>query len=155
MQQVVDRHPSKDGKHLLGILDEGMARNLRWQCHAVQGKVNRWLHLLVEGIGLGKPVTMYCARHSWATIAREKHVPMSVISDGMGHHSEKTTRIYLRGIDTAEIDKCNDLLIGEILKDGTYASPAFPQSSSPLPSSSSSMPSPMTSRGSALKGSRY
>lgn len=117
MQEIVDRHPSKDGKHLLGILDEGMGRDLRWQCHAVQGRVNRWLHLLVEGIALGKPVTMYCARHSWATIAREKHVPMSVISDGMGHHSEKTTRIYLRGIDAEEIDKCNDLLINEIFKD--------------------------------------
>ena len=117
MQEIVDRHPSKDGKHLLGILDEGMAgRSLRWQCHAVQGRVNRWLHLLVERIRLGKPVTMYCARHSWATIAREKHVPMSVISDGMGHRSEKTTRIYLRGIDAEEIDRCNDLLIGEIWK---------------------------------------
>lgn len=117
MQQVVDRHPSRDGKHLLGILDEGMAKDLRWQCHAVQGRVNRWLHKLVGRIGLGKPVTMYCARHSWATIARENHVPMSVISDGMGHHSEKTTRIYLRGINAEEIDKCNDLLINEILKD--------------------------------------
>ena len=117
MQEIVDRHPSKDGKHLLGILDEGMAgRSLRWQCHAVQGRVNRWLHLLVERIRLGKPVTMYCARHSWATIAREKHVPMSVISDGMGHRSEKTTRIYLRGIDAEEIDRCNDLLINEIWK---------------------------------------
>ena len=117
MQQVVDRHPSKDGKHLLGILDERMEKGLRWQCHAVQGRVNRWLHQLVEDIGLGKPVTMYCARHSWATIAREKHVPISVISDGMGHHSEKTTRIYLRSINAEEIDRCNDLLIGEIWKD--------------------------------------
>lgn len=111
MQEIVDRHPSKDGKHLLGLLDENQERDLRWQCHAAQGRVNRWLHRLVEGIGLGKPVTMYCARHSWATIARENHVPMSVISDGMGHHSEKTTRIYLRGIDAEEIDRCNDLLI--------------------------------------------
>jgi len=38
---------------------------------------------------------LYIARHSWATIARGKDVPLSVISEGLGHDSETTTQIYL------------------------------------------------------------
>lgn len=54
---------------------------------------------------------MYVARHSWATLARNQGVPLTLISEGMGHSSEKTTRIYLASIDTAELDRANSRLI--------------------------------------------
>lgn len=59
---------------------------------------------------------MYVARHSWATIARQKNIPLSVICDGMGHNSEKTTQIYLQSVDADAIDRCNDKLIAAITK---------------------------------------
>ena len=51
------------------------------------------------------------ARHSWASIAKSKNVPLSVISEGMGHDSEATTRIYLASLDTVAIDKANSLIL--------------------------------------------
>ncbi|MDE6810935.1 MAG: site-specific integrase, partial [Muribaculaceae bacterium] len=39
-------------------------------------------------------------RHSWASVGRSQGVPLAVISEGMGHHSETTTRIYLASLDT-------------------------------------------------------
>ena len=36
---------------------------------------------------------------------------MSVISEGMGHSSEATTRIYHASLDTATIDRANSLII--------------------------------------------
>ena len=61
---------------------------------------------------------MYVARHSWATIARSMHIPVSVISDSLGHHSEKTTQIYLKSIDEDVIDRTNDMLIAAVEKCG-------------------------------------
>ena len=73
--------------------------------------INRYLKKIGERIGLSIPLTMYVARHSWASIARSKNVPLSVISDGLGHDSELTTRIYLSTLDNAEIDKANRMII--------------------------------------------
>ena len=57
------------------------------------------------------PLTMYVSRHSWASIAKSKNIPLSVISEGMGHESENTTRIYLATLDTDTIDKANSLIL--------------------------------------------
>ena len=58
---------------------------------------------------------MYVARHSWASIARSKNVPISVISEGMGHNSERTTQIYLASIDKSQIDNANVSIINDLL----------------------------------------
>ena len=39
------------------------------------------------------------------------NIPLSVISEGMGHESENTTRIYLTTLDTDTIDKENSLIL--------------------------------------------
>ena len=69
-------------------------------------------------LGLSKPLTMYVARHSWATIARGMDIPVSVISDSLGHHSEKTTQIYLKSIDADVIDCANEKLIAAVENNG-------------------------------------
>lgn len=114
MQQIAERLPSKDGSHLLGILDDRLPSSWRKQCHARQQSANEALKHIGKRLGLPHELTMYVARHSWASIAKQLHVPMSIISDGMGHHSERTTQIYLADIDTGELDKANDLLIEAI-----------------------------------------
>lgn len=50
---------------------------------------------------------LYIGRHSWATIARGKDIPLSVISEGLGHESETTTQIYLDSIKSYEVDEAN------------------------------------------------
>lgn len=54
---------------------------------------------------------MYVSRHSWASIAKSKNIPTSVISEGMGHDSEKTTQIYLASLDTSIVDKANKIVL--------------------------------------------
>ena len=54
---------------------------------------------------------MYVARHSWASIARDEGIPISVISEGMGHDSESTTQIYLASLATQVIDKANKKIL--------------------------------------------
>ena len=57
------------------------------------------------------PLTLYVARHSWASAAKAKGIPLSVISEGMGHNSETTTQIYLASLDTAVVDRANSIIL--------------------------------------------
>ena len=57
-------------------------------------------------------LTSYVARHSWATIAKDLNIPISVISEGLGHEDMKTTQIYLDSLDADVIDKANELISG-------------------------------------------
>lgn len=57
------------------------------------------------------PLTMYVARHSWASAAKAKGIPVSVISEGMGHDSESTTQIYLASLDASVVDSANSIIL--------------------------------------------
>lgn len=57
---------------------------------------------------------LYIARHSWASVAKSKHIPLAVISEGMGHSSENTTQIYLASLDNAVIDHANRLILRDL-----------------------------------------
>lgn len=106
MQEIVNRYPSKTGKYLLPIIhcQNGKERN-QYRNH--QSKINEDLKAIAKMVGIGQNLTMYCSRHSWATIAREMKVPIEVISRGMGHTNERTTEIYLKTIDIKMIDQAN------------------------------------------------
>ena len=60
------------------------------------------------------PLTLYVARHSWASIAKQKQIPISVISDALGHDSEKTTLIYLSTLDTSAVDNANSEILAAL-----------------------------------------
>ena len=53
-------------------------------------------------------ITTHMSRHSWATQAKEAGAPIAVISEGLGHTSEKTTRIYLKEFDRSVVDAVNE-----------------------------------------------
>lgn len=61
-------------------------------------------------------LTSYTARHSWATAARNHNIPISVISAGMGHSSERTTQIYLAALENSIIDDANQGLINSLIE---------------------------------------
>ncbi len=76
--------------------------------------VNRKLKKVAEMAGLSVPLTMYVSRHSWASVAKNKNIPISVISKRMGHDSEMTTQIYLASLDTAVVDKANSMILNSL-----------------------------------------
>ena len=42
------------------------------------------------------------------------NIPLSIISESMGHTSESTTRIYLASLDNVLIDDANKMIIDTI-----------------------------------------
>lgn len=113
MQEIVERHPNTTTEYLLPVITDPASGGRRQYWNALH-LVNRKLKKVAEMAGLSVPLTMYVARHAWASIARSKNIPLSVISEGMGHDSETTTRIYLASLDTSVIDEANKLILKEL-----------------------------------------
>ena len=116
MQEIVDRYNIPGSPYLLPIIARpGMDE--RKQYINASHRINRYLKAIGKELGLSVPLTHYVARHSWASAARSKNIPISVISEGMGHDSENTTRIYLASLDTTTIDKANRLILNSLCRE--------------------------------------
>ncbi len=77
--------------------------------------INKSLKIIGKECGVPFPLTMYCARHTWATLSQTIGAPITVISKGLGHDNTQTTAIYLAGIETPVVDKHNRILIDKVL----------------------------------------
>ena len=73
-------------------------------------EVNRRLKLIGNTLHFHFPLTTYVARHSWASIAKRSGIPIAVISEGLGHDSEKTTQIYLDSFENNVLDAANEII---------------------------------------------
>jgi site-specific recombinase XerD len=79
----------------------------------VNKKVNKDLKKIALELGIKAThsITHYVARHSWASIQKQNGTGTSVISESMGHDSEKTTQIYLQSFVHEVLDEANANLI--------------------------------------------
>lgn len=110
MQDIIDKYDTADSPYLLPIIRD-MDRDKRRQYKNASHLVNNKLKKIGEQLGLGIPLTSYVTRHTWASIAKSKNIPVSTISEALGHDSETTTRIYLTSLDTSSVDKANSIVL--------------------------------------------
>ncbi|MDE6277774.1 MAG: site-specific integrase [Muribaculaceae bacterium] len=106
MQSIIDKYAERTDKYLLPIIRRATT-NERSSYRNTAYSINRNLRKIAEQAGISGPLTLYVARHSWASAAKTKGIPVSVISEGMGHDSETTTQIYLASLDTRAVDNAN------------------------------------------------
>lgn len=111
MQKIVDKYAMPQSDYLLPIIKTTCNVEARKQYIYASHNINQSLKVIGRRLGLPLPLTMYVSRHAWASIAKSKNVPVSVISEGLGHDSETTTRIYLASLDTLAIDKANNMIL--------------------------------------------
>lgn len=114
MEKIVVKYEGCSATQYLLPIITRMDVNERTQYQNAISRVNIALKTVARLVNLTMPLTMYCSRHSWASIAKSKNIPLSVISEGMGHDSEETTRIYLASLDTSIVDEANTLIINSI-----------------------------------------
>ena len=110
MQMILDKYPENKSDYLLpiirrpGVNERSTYRNAGYN-------INHNLKRIAGMVGVTIPLTLYVARHSWASAAKAKGIPLSVISEGMGHDSEATTQIYLASLDTSVVDRANSIIL--------------------------------------------
>ena len=110
MEDILSKYPKYQTDYLLPIIKETV--NERRQYDNALHLVNYHLKDLSSILKLQRPLTMYVARHSWASAAKARNIPLPVISEGMGHDSEATTQIYLASLETSVVDKANKIILG-------------------------------------------
>ena len=110
MQMILDKYPENATDYQLPII-KNPGTNERCTYRNMGYNINHNLKKIAKMVGVQIPLTLYVARHSWASAAKAKGIPLSVISEGMGHDSEATTQIYLASLDTSVVDRANSLIL--------------------------------------------
>ena len=114
LQNIINQYEKKDSPFLFPILNTEDENKAYSQYEIALNYYNRQLKRLSKLLEPNINLSSYTPRHTWATTARNKNVPLSIISAGMGHSSEKTTLIYLTKIDNSIIDEVNKAIIDSI-----------------------------------------
>ena len=110
MQFILDKYPENLSDYVLPIIRRHSS-NERSTYRNAAYNINHNLKKIASMVGVTIPLTLYVARHSWASAAKAKGIPLGVISEGMGHDSEATTRIYLASLDTSVVDRANSIIL--------------------------------------------
>ena len=63
-----------------------------------------------------RKLTSYVARHTWATEALKKNIPLAAISQSLGHTSIKTTQLYLASLSQDKLNKANKKVTDKVDK---------------------------------------
>lgn len=114
MWQIIQKYAPANGERefLFPILPSSSPTHSQYKhCLAMH---NRELKTVGEKLNIPVPFTSYVIRHSWASSALQSGVPVAVISQGLGHSSEKTTRYYLSELDVSELTKANRIVSAPI-----------------------------------------
>ena len=112
LNQLRNRQESRPNcpDYLFGILRGDKKRKDECAYREYQSalrKFNYCLKGLAKALHLKSPVTSYTLRHSWATTAKYRGVPIEMISESLGHKSIKTTQIYLKGFELKDRTEVN------------------------------------------------
>lgn len=81
--------------------------------HKTLRSFNEKLNTIATLAKINKKITSYVARHSYATIMKQKGVSVEVISESMGHSSVLVTMAYLKDFENDYLDEANERLLNE------------------------------------------
>ena len=123
LDQLRNRQSPRPGcpDYLFGILHGDKKRKDERAYREYQSALRRFnycLKSLAKRLRLNFPVTSYTLRHSWATTAKYRGVPIEMISESLGHKSIKTTQIYLKGFELKERTEVNRMNLSYVKRCG-------------------------------------
>ncbi len=77
----------------------------------VRKRINAELKKLAVLAGIETDLTTYVARHTYATVMKRSGVSLAMISESMGHESEKTTMVYFDSFEKDELYEASKNLL--------------------------------------------
>ena len=102
---------SKDKRksdYLLDIIPDGNPVDQYNKVTWARKRYNKNLKELAKMAGIEENVTSYAARHTFASGADDMGIPLTAISQMMGHKRISTTQAYLSGLRKSKIDTYQD-----------------------------------------------
>lgn len=73
--------------------------------------VNRNLKEIGKKTGIAIDLTTYVSRHTYAWVLKKNGISTTIISQAMGHDSEKTTQIYLNDFENKILDEASKKIL--------------------------------------------
>ena len=117
MKEIINRYLDPNSDYIFPVLSkyENCSEQVKWEkTNSALAAYNKKLKGLAVFVGIDGHLTSYVARHSWASLASQEGVPIATISRGLGHESEKTTRIYVSQLDSSDVGRANRQVISRI-----------------------------------------
>lgn len=104
--EIMNRYRSSQRKYIFPILDnrERTQRQIRNRIYDVLANINGHLEDIGKELGIELKISSYVARHSYATVLKRAGVSTSVISESLGHSSERITQVYLDSFDNEQVN---------------------------------------------------
>lgn len=114
-QRILDYYLTKDPKStfVFPIITQSDPSKQYTQVQEARKRFNKRLKKIGEMCGIEKTLTSYVSRHSFATLAKNKGIPITAISEMLGHESVKTTQVYLDSLPSDMIDKYHRDILGD------------------------------------------
>lgn len=111
--ELINKYNDPENPYLFPILSSNHKTEQQKanRVHKIIGKTNEDLKRIGERLKLPIPLTTYVARHSFATVLKRSGVQTSVISESLGHSSEKVTQIYLDSFENTQLNKAMKCLL--------------------------------------------
>ena len=105
--KIVSKYADNNSSYLFPILSDFHKTEIQKanRVHKVITKVNRELKQIGKELNIPIDLTTYTARHSFATVLKRSGVNTAIISESLGHSSEKVTQIYLDSFENSQIDE--------------------------------------------------
>lgn len=113
LQQLIDKYADPTSPYLLPMLRQDDSYKAY---RIIQRKLNKRILQVGQMLEFSFPLTFYVARHTWASLAQEAGIPISVISPCLGHDNEATTRVYLALINQNVLDEANNRVLNSYKK---------------------------------------
>lgn len=113
IQKVIERWGNKTtspSDYVFPVLRDGLTPGQqKSRIHDFISEINAGLAIACADLGLPK-ITTYSARHTYATIAKNKGASVSFLKEALGHSDERTTEHYLDSFDIETKRKIASLL---------------------------------------------
>lgn len=109
---ILQRYGNETSEYLFAFMDAGSEEVFYKKYRSELERTNYLLKKIGKELNLEIPLTMYVARHSWASAANDTGAAITSISTSLGHTSLKTTQIYLKELDIETIRQLNNCVTG-------------------------------------------
>lgn len=117
MQVVMDRYREEGNPYVFPFLRRhcyDKAKEVSEQ--TAMRRTNRQLNKLGRFLDFPQPLTSYVARHTWASSAEASEMSISLISQALGHGSERITRTYMKGIPSHIMDSASKKMFDTLIR---------------------------------------
>ena len=105
-KEIIDKYTDSTRKYLFPVLDNKSrtVTQVKDRIYDVLANINHHLNEIGKSLGIELKITTYVARHSYATVLKRAGVSTAIISESLGHSSERVTQIYLDCFDNEQVD---------------------------------------------------